>query len=343
MSEDIEEPIEAELPDIPESTPVEPEGQAVSEPSDGESSTPATDAWQNFRSMQEFQGADDQQIASRLYEAMQREQAATHALRQFQTIMPATSEYLSNRELYEQWKRSQANAAPQPKQEESPWWNPPKVRESYRQFLVRDQQGREVIAEDAPLEARHELSEYQAYRANFARNFLENPESALGPMVEKIVADRAQSIAQGKIDELREQEFISRIEAENADWLYDQNGNAQPAGLLVQKYIEDAKRLGIRGAENLWNYAYRLVERDALARKYEQEAQRPAPEAVPKATTPPAATNAEQAMQYLRRQAERKAPARATAGTTNARTPDKKMTFADRFRATAKEQGLSLS
>ena len=105
MSEDIEEPIEAELPDIPESTPVEPEGQAVSEPSDGESSTPATDAWQNFRSMQEFQGADDQQIASRLYEAMQREQAATHALLQFQTIMPATSEYLSNRELYEQWKR----------------------------------------------------------------------------------------------------------------------------------------------------------------------------------------------------------------------------------------------
>lgn len=339
-----EEPIEAELPDIPESNAPEPvesvdSGETVAPDSEQQTQ----DVWQNFRSMPEFNGVDDQQIAARLYEAMQREQAATHALRQYQAVMPVASEYLSNRELYEQWKRSQASASqPQPQQEEAPWWNPPKVRDSYRQFLVRDAQGREVIAEDAPLDARAELTEYQAYRANFAKTFLENPEAALGPMVEKIVADRAQSIAQSKIDELKEQEFISRIESENRDWLYDENMNAAPAGLLVQKYIEDGKRLGIRGAENLWNYAYRLVERDALARKYEQEAPQQAAPQAPKATqpTPPAETNAEKAMQFIRRQAERKAPARATAGATNARTPDKKMTFADRFRATMKEQGL---
>lgn len=344
---------EDELPDVPETV-----GQPESTPTQAETaeSQPAAqagDVWGNFRTMPEFQGSNDEQIAARLYEAMQREQVATRALQQYQTIIPAASEYLSNREMFEQWKRSQANAAPaqqmpqaQPQEQEAPWWNPPKVREAYRQYLVRDQQGREVIAEEAPLEARHELSEYQAYRANFAKTFLENPEAALGPMVEKIVSDRAQAIAQSKIDELKEQEFVTRIEQENADWLYDQNGNAAPAGLLVQKYVEDAKRLGIRGAENLWNYAYRLVERDALARKYGQELQQQTqPPVAPPAPqpTPPAASNAEKAMQFIRRQAERKAPARGTAGSTDARTPTKKMTFADRFRATMKEEGLSLS
>lgn len=345
------EDVSDELPDVPESAESAPAAESTEE----QGATQTADVWGNFRSMPEFQGANDEQIASRLYEAMQREQVATRALQQYQTIIPAASEYLSNREMFEQWKRSQANSvAPQnmpqqaPQPEEQPWWNPPKVRESYKQYLVRDQQGREMIAEEAPLEARHELSEYQAYRANFAKTFLENPEAALGPMVEKIVADRAQSIAQSKIDELKEQEFVTRIEQENSDWLYDQNGNAAPAGLLVQKYIEDAKRLGIRGAENLWNYAYRLVERDALARKYGQEVQQQpqapvAPQAsAPQPTTAPA-TNAEKAMQFIRHQAERKATARSGTGSTDARTPTKKMTFADRFRAQMKEEGLSLS
>lgn len=44
------------------------------------------DAWGNFRSLPEFEGQDDAAIASRLYEAMQREQAATRI-----TAIPASN------------------------------------------------------------------------------------------------------------------------------------------------------------------------------------------------------------------------------------------------------------
>lgn len=325
-----------ELPDVVE--PVEQQAEAEA-PAEEPVAQDQPDPWSNFRSLPEFQGADDSAIASRLYEAMQREQAATHALQQYQQIMPVAQEYLQHKPEFEAWRNSQAQ--PQPKQEETPWWNPPKVKDSYKHFIVRDQNGREAIAEDAPLEARQQIAEYMAYRADFARNFLDNPESALGPMVERIVAQKAQEIASSQISGLKEEEFIQRVERENADWLYDENGNAAPAGLLVQKYIEEAKNLGIDGAEARWNYAYRLVERDALIKKYEAEGQQPPPQAQ---TPPPAQpTQAEQNMEYLRRQAQRRPTARATSGTTNARTPKKAMTFADRFRNELKEKGLTPS
>ena len=282
---------------------------------------------------------------------MQREQAATQALEQYQTIMPATSEYLSNRELFEQWKnhqaqpQAQAPQAPQAPAEPESWWNPPKVEEQYKQFMLRDANGQEAISEHAPLMARQQLQAYQAHRANFARQFLENPQTALAPMIENIVAERAGSIASTQISALQEKEFVSRVEQENSDWLYDQQGNAAPAGLLVQKYIEDAKRLGIQGAENRWNYAKNLVERDALQRAYEANAPEAeaAPTEPPPVEAPKAETQAEQNMEYLRRQAQRKPAARATANKTDARTPQRATTFADRFRATLKEEGLSPS
>lgn len=340
-----EEVSEDQMPDIPEAAATEAATEsAVQEAEAPISEEPAqASVWENFRSLPEFEGADDEAIASRLYEAMQREQAATHALQQYQQVMPMAQEYLQNKPAFEAWRNSQAQPQPQP--EEQPWWNPPKVKDSYRNFIVRDEQGREVIAENAPIEARQQISEYMAYRADFAKNFLENPEKALGPMVERIVSQKANEIASSQISGLKEQEFVERIERENADWLYDEKGNAAPAGLLVQKYIEEAKSLGIQGAEARWNYAYRLVERDALAKKYEMEGQPQPPPAAPAPQPPaqPATSSAEKNMEYLRRQAQRKPTARATSGTTDARTPKKAMTFADRFRSQLKSQGLTPS
>jgi hypothetical protein len=336
MSEEV---ANDELPEV-----VEPQ-EAVENEAPVESAEPVaeqeSDPWSGFRSLPEFEGADDSAIAGRLYEAMQREQAATHALQQYQQIMPVAQEYLTNKPAFEAWRNSQAQ--PQPKQEETPWWNPPKIKDSYKSFIVRDQNGRETVAEDAPMEARQQIAEFMAYRADFARNFLDNPETALGPMVERIVAQKAEEIASSQISGLKEQEFIERIERENADWLYDQNGNAAPAGLLVQKYIEEAKNLGINGAEPRWNYAYRLVERDALVKKYEAEGRQPPPEVQQQTPAPAQPSQAEQNMEYLRRQAQRKPTARATSGNTNARTPKKPMTFADRFRSELKEKGLTPS
>ena len=162
-----------------EAAPVQEQGYSV------------TDLWGAFKSLPQFQGQDDRAVAAGLYESLQREQAASRALQQYQQIIPFASDYLSNREAFEQWKssREQGQAAPvaaprQPQPEESSWWNPPKIKDSYRQWLVRDENGREVIAENAPLEAKSALTEHLAYRADFAKKFLENPEQTLGSLLE---------------------------------------------------------------------------------------------------------------------------------------------------------------
>lgn len=333
--------------------PVEstPSPEVDSSPAEGSAAPAGTgEVWGAFRQLPQFQGADDRAIASRLYEALQREQSATHALQQYQSLIPVTSEYLSKKEQFEQYLASQQQqaqqpAATQPRAEESPWWNPPKVRDAYRQYLVRDENGREIISPDAPLDARHALSEYQAYRANFAQKFLEDPQAALGPMVEKVAIERAESIVQERLGRMQEEQFVSSLEQQNADWLYDQNGNASPEGLLAQKYIQDARSLGIQGAKARWEYATRMVERDLLLSNMQrsQQAQQyaaQAPRPVPQQAVNPATAAAQKNMEFLRTQAMRTASQR-TAATTDARVPSKPMTFAEKLAAQLQEQGLA--
>ena len=333
-----------------ESTPA-PEVDSSPSPSEGSAPAAGTgEVWGAFRQLPQFQGSDDRAIASRLYEALQREQSATHALQQYQSIIPVASEYLQWKEPFQEWMQArqrpqQQMPQQQPAVEESPWWNPPKVRDAYKQYLIRDQNGREVISEDAPLDARHALSEYQAYKANFAQKFLEDPQAALGPMFEKVAVERAESIVQERLGRMQEEQFVSSLEQQNADWLYDQNGNASPEGLLAQKYIQDARSLGIQGAKARWEYATRMVERDLLisnmqrsqqVQQYAAPAQRPAPQP----TANPANAAAQKNMEFLRSQAMRTASQR-TAANTDARVPTKPMTFAEKLAAQLQEQGLA--
>lgn len=327
--------VESSSPDTSDSGPISEDSSAASPLS-------------VFRSQPGFESASDEEIVSRLQETMAREQQAYRALQQYQSIVPAASEYLSNRELYEQWKqsRSQPQAAqplPQQAPQQDEWWNPPKIREAYKQYLVRDEQGREVVAENAPLDARHALSEYQSYKAEFARKLLENPRETLGPMVENIVAERAREIAESQINGLKEENLISQIEQENRDWLYDQTGNVSREGLLVQKYIEDARGYGINGAKARWDYATAMVERDlALANlQARQQFARPAaPQQAPQARpAPQEPTPAQKNMEFLRQQATRTAPRRAQQS-TDSRTPKKPMTFAERMIANLQSSGL---
>lgn len=332
-----------------------PEPEVDSSPATAESSTPAAgtgEVWGAFRQLPQFQGADDRAIASRLYEALQREQSATHALQQYQSLIPVTSEYLSKKEQFEQWlasQQQQQQAAPtapqQPKVEESPWWNPPKVRDAFKQYLVRDENGREVISPDAPLDARHALSEFQAYKANFAQKFLEDPQAALGPMIEKVAVERAESIVQDRLGRMQEEQFVSSLEQQNADWLYDQNGNASPEGLLAQKYIQDARSLGIQGAQARWEFATRMVERDLLLANMQRSQQvqqlaAQAPQPMPQQAVNPANAAAQKNMEFLRQQAMRTASQRPAA-TTDARVPNKPMTFAEKLAVQLQEQGLA--
>ena len=319
-----------------------------------ESSEPAgqeapPDVWSHFRSMEQFQGQDDNAIAQRLYEAMQREEHASRALQQYQTAMPVVQDYLSHRSEFEQWKASrnqpQPQAQQQPAKPEPGWWNPPEVKDSYKRYLVRDENGREVISPDAPLDARAALEDYMTYRADFAQKFLDNPEQALGGMVEKIAAERAENIIEQRLGRMNDENYVASLEEENKDWLYDESGNVSAEGVLVQKYISDAKASGIAGAKARWDYATKMVERDLLLQTIRrmqqpqqprQQAAQPAPQAAPAPQRP---TVEQQNMEYLRQQAMRTASQRSS-GTTDARVPEKSMTFQERLLAAAQEQGM---
>ena len=340
MSDEEVEEVGAESAPVEESSvPVE-TPEAAPEPQQQE-------VWSAFRQLPEFQGQEDRAIAQRLYEAMQREGAAARALQQYQSIVPVAQEYLSNREQFERWRASQAQpqqAAPAPmqdaKQEQPSWWNPPQIKDSYKRYIVRDENGREIISPDAPFEVRAALEDYQQYRAEFAQKFLDNPERAIGPMVEKVAMERAQKIVDERMERMQNESYVSSLERENRDWLYDERGNVSAEGLSVQKYIQDAKGMGINGAQARWDYATKMVERDLMLATLQQSQQPQRPMPVPQQPQQaPQPTAAQSNMEYLRQQAMRTASQRS-AVTTAARTPPKSMTFEERLLAAAQEEGL---
>lgn len=347
--EEAPEEVEAETSSETElEAPPEAEGEATETTETTEAETP--DVWNNFRTLEQFQGQDDAAIAQTLYGAMEQQQAAQHALQQYQSIVPVAQEYLNNREAFESWKAAQNNPSPQqateaqaPPAQEEDWWNPPKVSEADRRYLTRDENGREVIADGAPLDVQGRLREYQTYRADFAEKLINNPQEALGPMIEKMAQEQANNIVESRVSEMQDQQYVSQLEAENKDWLYDQQGNVSAEGLAVQKYIQDAKSLGIAGAQARWDFATKMVERDLLLNNMNQQrqAQQQTAPAAPQETPQPAPqpTQAEQNMEYLRNQAKRSSSQRSVAS-SDARAPKAAMTFEQRLLAQAQEQGL---
>ena len=334
VSEPEAEPVEA-VSEQEAPPPAEmPEETAVSEP---------VSAWDTLKQLPAFAGKPDDEIASSVQQALQREQSLQHQLRQYQSFLPVASDYLSNREMYERWKAGQQapQQAPQaaPTADEQGWWNPPKIRDAYRQYLVKDENGREIIAPEAPLDARHALAEYQAYRAEFAKKFLENPEETLAPMVAKVAEQRAQDLIQQQLARRDEEHFVSQVEHENADWLRDENGNVSREAVLAQKFVEDAKRFGIQGARPRWEYAKAMVERELLLSFYQQaNAGSPSQQSAPQQPNPGEAA-ARQNMEFLRQQAMR-TPPRSSPGTTDPRVPPPKLSFEERFRSQLANEGL---
>lgn len=356
MSDQIEE----DIVDESGSEPVINEPQEEQEPSSGGEGEDQeiVNHYAPFKSLPQFAGQSDQQIAFSLYETMQREKAVSTALQQYQQIIPFASEYLSNKEQYEQWvaqrnqpqqpQQQQMQAAPA-KPEQPGWWNPPQVREAYKQYLVRDENGREVIAENAPLDAKHSLSEMQAYKAEFARKFLENPEQTLGPMVEKVASSRAAAIVQQQFAQAENERYVSSLQEENKEWLLDAEGNVSKEGLLCQKFIDDAKNMGIQSPQNRWEYAKSQVTRTLLEANFRNglsqqtqaaQAQQVSQQVVPQQAAPPQQTQAQKNMDYLRTQAQRTAP-RNSPATTDPRVPQKPLSFADKLNQQFAAEGMT--
>jgi hypothetical protein len=307
--------------------------------------------YEAFSHLPEFQGQDDLSIARNLYGAYSGLQESQRQLQQYQQVVPYAQEYLRNKNAFDEWQSQQAQAArkaaepaPQPK-----WWNPPEVKDSWKSYIVRDQEsGKEIIDPHAPLEAQTALRDYQTYTADFARRLVTDPEAALKPMVEQIANQKAQELVSQHLGQYQAQNYVSSLEEQNADWLYDQQGNVTREGHAIQGYIEQARSLGIQNPDARWDYATGMLQRDLLQLQYQQQ-QAPVPQqamvaqqhAAPQQAPPPqpaADPVAQQNMQFLRERATR-TPNRS-AGTTEPQTQSQRLSFEERLQSQLSRDGV---
>lgn len=351
---------QADVP-VEDSEPVESvaEETAPAEEFASEPAAPQQDQFLNaFRQIEEFKDMDERALAERLYRSYQQEQQATHALQQYQQVLPIAQEYLQNRTQFEQWRaghnqqqqvpQQQPVATPQP--EKKSWWNPPEIKDSHRRYLVKDENGRDVISADAPLDAKAALQDYFDYRANFAEKFLTNPQETLAPMIQEMAANQANSIVQEQMQQAAQQQYVQNIEQANRDWLYDENGNVSREGEVTRKAIEQASAMGISDPEARWQFALQAVEADLMRRtmdaqrsQTEQQAFTQAlPENAPQFQPPEPQLETgqgEAALDYLRRAASR-TPSRTGQQTNSPSEQRQGLSFKERLKMQAEEMGL---
>lgn len=327
MSEDA---VIADQPEVP--VDVAPQSEAPQPQSEG-FSTP----YEAFKALPDFQGQDDLTIARNLYQAYQGYGQAAQQLQQYQQVIPYAQEYLRNQKEFEAWRAAQAS---QPKPQEAPkWWSPPEVRDEWKSYIIRDPQtGREVIDPNAPLHAKEALRQYQDYTANFARKFVTDPENTLKPFVEQVAMQKAQELVQQHLSQYTAQNYVQSLEQQNADWLYDQNGQISREGQAIQAYIDQAKQFGIQSPEARWQFATGMLQRDLLNLRYQQMQAQGAQPLPAMREQPPADPVAQQNMEFLRERAAR-TPNRS-AGTTEPRAPRQKMSFEERLRSQLANDGV---
>jgi hypothetical protein len=308
--------------------------------------------YEAFSHLPEFQGQDDLTIARNLYGAYNGLQESQRQLQQYQQVVPYAQEYLRNKNAFDEWQTQQHQAAQQAAQPEPPpkWWNPPEVKDSWKSYIVRDpESGKEIIDPGAPLDAQTALRDYQTYTADFARKLVTDPEAALKPMVEQIANQKAQELVSQHLGQYQAQNYVNNLESENADWLYDSEGNVTREGQAIQSYIEQARQLGIQNPDARWDYATGMLQRDLLQLQYQQQ-QAPVPQQAPVAQEqvapqqapvpqPAADPVAQQNMQFLRERATR-TPNRS-AGTTEPQTQQgQRMSFEERLQSQLTRDGV---
>lgn len=299
--------------------------------------------YEAFKALPDFQGQDDLAIARNLYGAYNGLQEAQRQLQQYQQVVPYAQEYLQYRQPFMEWQKSQAEAAQKQANPEPPkWWNPPQVKDTWRSFIVRDEQGNEVIDPNAPLEAQAALREYQAYTADFARKLVTDPENALKPLVEQVATQKAQELVQQQLGQYQAQNFVTDLEQQNSDWLYDQQGNVTQEGQAVRGYIDQARQIGIQDPQARWKYATGMLQRDLLEMRYGQmqqatmaQGQFGAPAPAPQQPTDPVA---QQNMQFLRERATR--TTNRSAGATEPQAPRQRLSFEERLRGQLQQDGV---
>ena len=293
------EPMDSGAPEMDTGADVDTSGgeEGYSPEAEQSAQAAAVNYFDHFRGLPQFQGQDDRAIAGSLYQQMQKAQSAQRALAEYQRLIPHAQTYAEHKPQFEQWmaqqRAAQQVASQPPKPEQKALWSPPEIREAYKRYLIKDEQGRDIIDPNAPPDAAHALYERQQYVANFAKDFLDNPEKTLAPFIDRVVEHRAAQIVDDKFGQISLKGYVANLEAENADWLMDQRtGQPTEQGAAVQRYIDTAQQYGISNPQAAWDFATAMTERDMLRQIMEQsqQPQRQAPpqqqRAMPQAQRP---------------------------------------------------------
>ena len=317
--------------------------QAVSSPSPSENESAGfSSPYEAFSALPEFQGREPLEIARELYQAHTGFREAQRHLQQYQAVRPELSDWLANKQAYMQWKQSQAAAqAPQPEQPKR-WFAPPEIKEDWRNYIVRDPStGREVIDPNAPFEAQQQLRAYQDYTQNFARKLVTDPEGTLKPFIEQVAQEKARELVERQFGQHSAETYIQDLERQNADWLYDNEGNISPYGQAIANGIEEAKQLGIASPQGRWQYATNLLKSELLAMRYQQMQGQIQQFAGAQQQPPqnPVSDTASRDIKFLKDRATR-APNRS-AGTTEPRAPQQRLSFEDRLRQQLERDGVA--
>jgi hypothetical protein len=332
MSDEVQQsPVDSspETTSTPQIVDNSPESQA--------SPQPQGSVYDAFKALPEFHGQDDIAIARNLYQTYQGFGQAQQQLRQYQQY---ASEYARNADQFRQWQAAQQQAQAPAQPQKPKWWDPPQVKDEWKQFIVRDPEtGREIVSQDAPFDAQSAIKAYQAYTAQFAKKFVTDPEGTLKPFVEDLVSQKAQEIVQQQLGSYTAQNYVQSLEQQNSDWLYNQDGSVSNEGMAVQHYIDQAARSGIADPQARWVFATSMLERDLLNMRYQQMMAQPPRMAPPMEPPAPAPSPVEQSnMQFLRERATR-APSRS-GGATEPRAPKPKRSFEEQLRGQLVKDGV---
>lgn len=327
-----DEEIQSQAPEVSA-----PEAPSTAQTFDNQTSSqpspqPQGSVYDAFKSLPEFQGQDDVAIAQNLYQSMQGYRQAQQQLRQYQDI---TAEYARNADQFRQWQQAQ-QAQQQQAPQKPKWWDPPQVKDEWKQFIVRDPEtGREVVAQDAPFDAQAAIKAYQAYTAQFAKKFVTDPEGTLKPFVEDLVQQKAQEIVQQHLGQYTAHNYVQSLEQQNSDWLYNPDGSISREGQAIQSYIDQAAQMGIADPQARWQFATGMLERDLLNLRYQQMM---TPQMAAEPAAPPPSPVEQSNMQFLRERATR-APSRS-GGAAEPRAPKPKQTFEERLKGQLVKDGV---
>ena len=152
---------------------------------------------------------------------------------------------------------------------------------------------------------------------------------------------KAQELVQQQLGQYQSQNYVSDLERQNSDWLYNQDGSVSREGQAIQAYIGQAQQIGIQDPKARWQYATGMLQRDLLNLRYHQMQQAPPQGFAPQPPMQPQAPVdpvAQQNMQFLRERATR-APNRS-AGTTEPRAPRSRMSFEERLKGQLVNDGV---